>query len=30
MKRKRKLSMFGIDKKLKKWKEAEDRAKFRD
>ncbi len=25
----RSLSMFGADKKLKKWKESEDRAKFR-
>lgn len=25
----RKLSMFGADKKLRKWKESEDRAKFR-
>ncbi len=23
------LSMFGADKKLKKWKEGEDRARFR-
>jgi len=23
------LSMFGADKKLSKWKESEDRAKFR-
>ncbi len=23
------LSMFGADKKLKKWKESEDRARFR-
>ena len=23
------ISMFGSDKKLKKWKESEDRAKFR-
>jgi len=26
---KKELSMFGADKKLKKWKESEDRAKFR-
>lgn len=26
---KRELSMFGADKKLKKWKESEDRARFR-
>ena len=26
---KRELSMFGADKKLKKWKESEDRAGFR-
>ena len=25
----REISMFGVDKKLKKWKEPEDRAKFR-
>jgi len=26
---KKQLSMFGADRKLKKWKESEDRAKFR-
>ena len=26
---KREISMFGADKKLKKWKESEDRARFR-
>jgi len=26
---KEELSMFGADKKLKKWMESEDRAKFR-
>ena len=26
---KKALSMFGVDRKLKKWKESEDRAKFR-
>lgn len=25
----RELSMFGADKKLRKWKESEDRAQFR-
>lgn len=27
--KKKELSMFGADKKLKKWKESKDRAKFR-
>ena len=26
---KNELSMFGVDKKLSKWKETEDRARFR-
>ena len=26
---KKELSMFGSDKKLKKWKESEDRVRFR-